>query len=121
MELNEEQIDFIRRDIHSKGIELEQLRESIVDHICCIIEETMQDEEDFFSFYEKTIAAFYHTNLKKIETDTLALTIHKKYYAMKKSILLSGGFSAILFIIGSLFKTMHWPGTAVLLVSALFI
>lgn len=38
MELTEEQIEFIRKDIKEKGVQLDELADSILDHICCILE-----------------------------------------------------------------------------------
>jgi hypothetical protein len=63
--LNDKQFDFILEDVRSRGIELEGLRNDLGDHICCIFEEQMTDEKDFFSEYETIIRTFYNNHLGK--------------------------------------------------------
>ncbi|MBK0401657.1 hypothetical protein I5M27_01590 [Adhaeribacter sp. BT258] len=115
-QLSEEQIDFISRDIQSRGLEMESLQQDLLDHVCCIIEQNLEATGNFEGFYLATIRTFYKTELKEIEEETLFLLTHKNYYAMKKIMLASGAFSAIVLSIGIVFKFMHWPGAGVLIV-----
>ena len=43
--LSDIEVDFIGSDLESKGIVSEDLRDNLLDHICCIIEEEMDDKE----------------------------------------------------------------------------
>jgi hypothetical protein len=115
--LSEEQIDFILHDIKQRGIELEDLQLNLLDHICCIIEKECDADMDFEAFYKNVITRFFKKELKEIETETILILTYKNYYAMKKTMLVSGTSAAILLIIGSFFKVMHWPGASILLVS----
>jgi hypothetical protein len=108
--ISNEQIDFILSDICARGIERVELQQDLLDHICCIIEHNLDEDGDFESFYGLIIKDFYKTNLKEIEEETINLLIHKNYYVMKKIMLISGGISAVLLIVGLLFKFMHLPG-----------
>ena len=117
--LSEEQIDFISRDLKSRGLEMASLQEDLLDHVCCIIEQNLETTQDFEAFYFRTIRTFYKTELKEIEEETLFLLTHKNYYAMKKIMLASGGFSAIVLSLGIVFKFMQWPGAGVLVVSGI--
>jgi hypothetical protein len=110
--ISDEQIDFILSDICARGIERVELQQDLLDHICCIIEHNLDEDGDFESFYGLIIKDFYKTNLKEIEEETINLLIHKNYYVMKKIMLISGGISAVLLIVGLLFKFMHLPGAA---------
>ncbi len=109
-------IDFILNDIRARGIELENLQNSLLDHICCIIENKLEENGDFEKFYQKTITAFFKTNLKEIENETISLIIFKHYYTMKKAMIVSGTISAMFLTIGLLFKLLHWPGASISLI-----
>jgi hypothetical protein len=114
--LSEKQIEFILNDIKHRGVEMEDLQLNLLDHICCVIECELQPDGDFESFYQKTIPRFFKKELKEIEEETILLLTFKNYYAMKKSMIISGTISAIMLIMGSFFKIMHWPGAGILLV-----
>jgi hypothetical protein len=114
--LRDEQVDFILSDIKARGVEMEDLQNNLLDHICCMIENELEREEDFELFYEKVIARFFKRELKEIEEETIYLLTFKNYYAMKKSMIVTGIFSAAALIFGSIFKVMHWPGAGVLFV-----
>jgi hypothetical protein len=114
--LTDQQIDFILRDIKARGVEMEDLQLNLLDHLCCIIEQELEPGGDFESFYKKTIPRFFKKELKEIEEETRYLLTFKHYYAMKKTMIITGTASVAAFITGSLFKVMHWPGAGILLV-----
>lgn len=98
---------------------MEDLQLNLLDHICCIIEQNLTDEDDFESLCEKTMKQFYKHNLREIEEETIQLLIFKNRYVMKKVMIISGTLSVAAFIVGSLFKIMHWPFAAPLLFLAI--
>jgi uncharacterized membrane protein len=114
--LSEKQIDYIFNDIRARGVEMESLQLNLHDHICCIIEQNLEEHGDFESFYQKTIRTFYKDELWEIEEETLLLLTYKNYYAMKKTMILSGTCSAAAMILGILFKFMHWPGASAFII-----
>ena len=114
--LTDEQIDFILTDIKQRGVEMEDLQLNLLDHVCCIIEQDLDPGSDFESFYRKTISKFFKKELREIEEETLYLLTFKHYYAMKKTMIITGAISVITFVFGSIFKIMHWPGASILLV-----
>ena len=71
--LNEKQIDFILDDIRRNGVELEDLQSNLLDHICCIIEQELEENGDFEQFYFSTIKKFYKNELREIEEETISL------------------------------------------------
>jgi hypothetical protein len=71
--LDDQQIDFILGDINARGIRLESLQYDLLDHICVIIEQRLEKEEDFEQCYLATIGAFYRQELREIEEETLLL------------------------------------------------
>ena len=66
-QLSDKQIDHILNDIGARGVEMESLQQNLLDHICCIIEQDLEEKGDFESFYQKTIKTFYKDALWEIE------------------------------------------------------
>jgi hypothetical protein len=110
--LNEEQIDFILDDIRRNGVELEDLQSNLLDHICCIIEQELEENGDFEQFYFSTIKKFYKKDLREIEEETISLLTFKNYYVMKKTMLVSGVVAASLLTLGIILKFLHMPGAS---------
>jgi hypothetical protein len=119
--LSEKQVQFIHDDLLRNGIEMEDLRMSLVDHICCVIEEEMTEDDQFEEFYARIIPRFYHRNLEEIQEETKLVLTFKNYYAMKNVMIRSAAFTAICFSTGALFKLMHWPGAAFLILSSILV
>jgi hypothetical protein len=113
--LNEEQVQYILRDLESKGIDMEELRFSLLDHICCVLEEELDDPGEFRGHYEKVLPRFFKRQLSEIQEETELLIRFKHYYAMKRTMIISAGITAFSFITGALFKIMHWPGASVMI------
>lgn len=117
--VTDEEIDFILEDIAKRGVVTEDVQYNILDHVCCIIENEMPSNEEFFKFYEKTIAKFYRENLGEIEEETRELITFKYYYAMKRTLKISAVTSILLIMAGVTLKAMHWPGAGIAVVLGL--
>jgi len=117
--VTDSQVDFILNDIEERGVKTEDVRYNILDHVCCIIENEMDSEMNFNEFYRKTIARFYQKELGEIEEETQVLLKFKNFHAMKRTLKISGVISIILFISGIIFKTLHLPGAAVMILLGL--
>lgn len=110
---SDEELDFILFDIQSKGVVLEDLQNNLLDHICCIIEEEKPDEVDFHVFYRSILPRFFSKELKEIQDETEKLLTFKNYYAMKRTLKLSGFISISLLLLAATLKTFHLPGAGV--------
>jgi hypothetical protein len=119
--ITEQQIEYVLNDIRRNGIEMEDLQLSLLDHICCMAEHNLKEGDDFEHFYKTTIKQFYKKELKEIEVETIQLLTFKNYFMLKKIMIASGAFSVILFLAGSFFKVMHWPGAGMLLTLAIIL
>lgn len=75
--ISDQQVDFILDDISRHGIKLEGLQQSLLDHICIIIEQNLEENGDFKKFYDSTIKTFYKNELREIEEETIFLLTHK--------------------------------------------
>ncbi len=108
--ISDQQVDFILDDIAKRGVSTEDVKYNILDHVCCIIENEMSDEMNFNEFYRNTIARFYRKELGEIEEETQQLLTFKHYYAMKKTVKISGITAIILILLGIILKALHLPG-----------
>lgn len=111
--ISESEIDFIINDIEERGVELTDLQNNLLDHICCIIENEMPADDDFYKFYESTISRFYKKELVELEEETKNLLIFKNFYAMKRTMKIVGILSTILVVLGAVFKLFHLPGASI--------
>jgi hypothetical protein len=102
--LSEQQIDFILDDIRAKGITMESLQISLLDHVCILIEQNLDEKGDFERYYRSVIKQFYRQELQEIEKETNLLLYYKNHSAMKKTMMISGAFSVAAFIGSSICK-----------------
>ncbi|MDR3713829.1 MAG: hypothetical protein P4L51_13490 [Puia sp.] len=107
--INDQQITYILDDIRRRGIRMESLQESLLDHVCSLIEQNCKEGDDFEAFYATVIKEFYKKELREIEEETLLLIASKKDVNMKKAMVLSGAFSVAAFITGSTAKILQAP------------
>jgi hypothetical protein len=114
MELTDDQIDFIRKDVQMRGIKLNSLEDNIVDHICCIIE--AHPGSDFNMVYAEVMNMFGEKGFLKIQEETVLLLNIKKEEKMKKTMYAIGFIATFMTTTGLLFKLQHWAGASIILV-----
>jgi len=83
--ISDQQIDFILRDLEEGGIGTESLRYDLLDHICVIIEENLQEGEDFEQFYRSAVKTFYRQELREIEEETVLLMTLKHRLVLSRN------------------------------------
>ena len=113
--LGDIEVDFIDSDLKSRGIVSEDLRNNLLDHICCIIENEITVEDNFHEYYEATLPRFFKNQLSEIQTETNNLLKFKNFYIMKKILKYSGAATVVLTILGALFKSFHLQGAGALI------
>lgn len=118
--LSDTEVDFILNDLKSKGIKSEDLRDNLLDHICCIIESERKEESDFYNLYEAILPRFFKAKIAEIQIETDNLLTFKHFYTMKTVLKYSGIATVVLTLLGAIFKSMHWPGAGVLVVLGAF-
>jgi len=104
----------IKGDLVNRGLTYDRLIDDVLDHVCCMVEEYMSEGKDFESSYDQVLDTIGERALPEIQHQTL-LNLNKKYQRMKNFTYLFGLSAAILTILGSLFKKMHWPGAGILI------
>lgn len=113
VKVSDEQVDFILHEIEARGVTIEDLQWNLLDHMCCIIENEMSETDNFDQFFQRLLPRFFNDNLREIQEETELLLTFKHFYAMKKTVNISGLSAAVLTLMGSVLKVMHWPGANV--------
>ncbi|WP_430406700.1 hypothetical protein [Fluviicola sp.] len=108
--VSDEQVDFILREIEAHGVTIEDLQYNLLDHVCCIIENEMSETDNFDQFFQGLLPRFFNDNLREIQEETELLLTFKHFYAMKKTVNISGLLAAVLTLMGSVLKVFHLPG-----------
>ncbi len=113
--IKDEHIDFILNDISNRGVVISDLKENILDHVCCIIEKEMPADADFHAFYEEVIPRFFNNDLKEIQKETDYL-LSSRYIDVLTIVLKIAGFSSVVILmLGMYYKLNHLQGTGILL------
>lgn len=111
--VSDEQVDFILHEIEARGVTIEDLQWNLLDHMCCIIENEMSETDDFDQFFQGLLPRFFNDNLREIQEETELLLTFKHFYAMKKTVNISGLLAAVLTLMGSVLKVFHLPGASI--------
>jgi len=73
MPLNDSNINYIMDDLYRRGLIYEPLKDELLDHICCKIEEQMGTGMKFMDAYNAVIDQYFKTNeLQEIQSLTLS-------------------------------------------------
>lgn len=116
-QLNEEQVSIIYERLRSERLNSQKLEQDLLDHFCCYVEEQMQQGAGFEQAYREATIAITPNGVKEIEFELFFLMNFHKQLSMKKLIFLFGFFAIFLLSAGLMFKTLHWPGAQVVLIS----
>jgi hypothetical protein len=119
-ELSFAQVQFIKTEVSRADVSLSHLPYDLIDHICCDIENTMNEGLPFEKAYEAVKKKIGIRGLQQIQEDTLFL-IDKKYRIMKNTMKIFGVIAPILMAVGGLFKIEHWPGAGVMVTLGFFL
>jgi len=115
-DLSIENIERISRDVSRQEITFSHLLEDLIDHICCDVEDEMQNGLTFSEAYRKVKQKMEPRRLKEIQEETL-YAVDTKYRYMKNTMKISGVAGTLLFGFAALFKIQHWPGAGILITS----
>jgi hypothetical protein len=106
-ELSIQNIERVTRDVKKQEIVFSHLVDELIDHICCDVENEMQDGLTFLEAYNKVKQKISPRRLKEIQEETL-YAVDTKYRYMKNTMKISGIAGTVLLGFGALFKIQHW-------------
>jgi hypothetical protein len=110
MKLTVEQVDHIRNVIGKSNITIETLRDDLLDHLCCVVENEISQGQSFELSLANAMINLAPNGLHEIQRQTIFLLHAPKIIRMKKVMYFIGLLSAMSFVLGWTFGMMHWPG-----------
>ena len=114
MQLTNEQVDVIHDYINTSSIQIQSLKDDLLDHFCCATEMYMVDELSFEEAYQKAKTLTAPDGLNQIQQETIFLLNYNKIIFMKRLAYLSGFLFSFAWLMGVYFKIMHFPGANIL-------
>ncbi|MFT7034650.1 MAG: hypothetical protein ACJA2S_003167 [Cyclobacteriaceae bacterium] len=114
--LTPDQVRELRDYLERHGLTYELLQTEMLDHICCDVEINMEKGLGFEEAIKKVTSEIPKNQFKKIQTETMEVA-NKTIKTSTRLTYVS--FSAL--ILATLFKLMHWPGAAQLLITSFVI
>jgi len=72
--LADEQVDFITRVIRAHGIRLQDLQDNLLDHICILVEQGLEQGGSFEEVLARVFRSCYHKELYELEEEALFLS-----------------------------------------------
>ena len=120
MQLEEEHIEFIEKNLKLYGVKSESLREDLVDHICTFIEN--QDSNDFDALYQGALQKFGgYASFQNLQLETNFQKFNKERVVLNRLKITLGFTMVLLLVLGMLFKIMHWPYASSFLTGAILV
>jgi hypothetical protein len=115
MKLAEDQIAVIRKTIHQSGIEIQTLKDDLIDHLCCVTESKIERGKSFENALSEALHELAPDGLYEIQRETIFLLNSSTIILMKKVMYLIGLITTICMSIGWAFRILDWPGGSELL------
>lgn len=113
-ELSYANIDRISNDIRKEEINFSHLLDELIDHVCCDVENEMQQGLGFDDAYWMVKQKMGPRRIKEIQEETL-YAVDTKYRIMKNIMKISGVAGTVMFGLAALFKIQHWAGAGVMM------
>jgi hypothetical protein len=113
-EISVKELKRVSTDIDQQGLTYTRLKNELLDHICCNVENYMNDGLTFNEAYRKVKREMGSRRIRQVQDATLYL-INQKYRRMKRTMLVLGISTAVIIIVGTIFKMLHWPLSGILL------
>ena len=108
--LSNNEINIIHDKLMASSILNNGIEPEILDHVCCVIEETCEiGETSFEQALADAIILVCPNGISEIEIEKSFLLNHK-HLTMKKAVFFSGYIAATCIALGFMFKTFHWDG-----------
>jgi hypothetical protein len=108
--LSDDHVHRIRADIERSGITIQELKEDLLDHFCCFVEDELKKGNSFEMAYHRAMEEICPNGFDEIQRETVFLLNSNKIRFMKKVMYSIGLISSMSISIGWLFKILHWPG-----------
>ena len=117
--ITEKHVDYVSARIDESRIKSKELRDDLLDHFCCVIEEEMGKGIDFDAAYATAFDQITPNGFDALYKETMFLLNRRKIILLKQAIYFSGYLFTLISVTGVFFKKMYWPGATMLLIVGL--
>lgn len=118
--LSDNQVNQVYDLLVAHGVEFQVLRDELLDHICCLVEQKMEQGAQFHAALGQAEKQFGPLGIERTQEATIYL-LTLRLRKMKKTASILGIIGGVTTILGTLFKVMHWPGAGIMLLLGLAI
>jgi len=116
MRLSPDEVAIVRQYVDQSSINIESLRDDVLDHLCCVVEIEIERGKSFDTALQAALRELAPDGLDEIQRETVFLLNSTKIIRMKQVMYLIGFLSAISFSLGCTFKILDWLGAEELII-----
>lgn len=109
MKLTPDQEDLIADFVDAQGLTIPSLRDDVIDHLCCVIEQDLNKGKPFDQLLQAAVLDIAPNGLKEIQAQTVFLLNAKRIIAMKKFMYFFGFLGAVSLTLGVTLKLLNMP------------
>lgn len=110
MRLSSDEVAIVRQHVEQSSINIDSLRDDVLDHLCCVVEIKIERGEIFDKALQEALRELAPDGLDEIQNETVFLLNSTKIIRMKQVMYLIGFLSAISFSLGCTFRILDWLG-----------
>jgi hypothetical protein len=110
MNLTSEQIRAIESMINESSLTIQSLKEDLLDHLCCEVEDKMEKGENFEDAVQRSVVELAPNGFAHIQYETEYLLQSHTIIPMKKLMFLTGLATSMSMTMGLMMKFLHMPG-----------
>jgi len=119
--LNDSQIERITDTVNGSNIASAELKEDLIDHLCCIVEDEMAKDKDFESAHQTALQRVCPNGLDEIQNKTVFLLPSKSRKRLDRTTYISGFAALTGMLITTIMKILHLPYAGMVLIATTFV
>ncbi|MEM9675400.1 MAG: hypothetical protein AAF992_22605 [Bacteroidota bacterium] len=108
--LSDEQVEQIRGDIEYSNLSIQMVKDDLLDHFCCVVEDGLEQGYPFDRAYRQAWKRISPNGLDEIQEETMYLLNASKIIVMKQVMYSIGLIASICISIGWMMTLLHLPG-----------
>jgi hypothetical protein len=119
--LNETQIEQIADTVNGSNIKSADLKEDLIDHLCCIVEDEMSKGREFETACRTALRRVCPNGLNEIQNETVFLLPSKSRKRLDRTMYISGFIALTGMLVTAIMKILHLPFAGIVLFSTAFV
>ena len=119
--LNETQIEQIAGTVNASAIASAEMKDDLIDHLCCMVEDEMSKGKEFETAYREALQRFCPNGLDEIQSETVFLMPSKSRKKLERTLNVSGFISLTGVLATVIMKMLHVPGAGILFLTTAFV